>query len=80
MKIKILFFGVARDIAGTRELELELIAGCDVRDLRRILEESYPALNDNLAYAIAINEKFSSDDRLLLEGDVAAVLPPVSGG
>jgi molybdopterin synthase sulfur carrier subunit len=80
MKITVLFFGVARDLAGERQLELELPASSNVGDLRRLLAQQFPGLDQDLAYALAINEKFSADDRTIHEGDVAAVLPPVSGG
>jgi molybdopterin converting factor small subunit len=37
-------------------------------------------MDETLAYALAVNEKLSIDNQVLVEGDVAAVLPPVSGG
>ena len=80
MKITVLFFGVARELVGERQLALELPAASKAGDLRRLLAERFPGLDNDLAYALAINEKFSGDDRQLQEDDVAAILPPVSGG
>jgi molybdopterin converting factor small subunit len=32
------------------------------------------------SYAIAINESYATDDMLIQENDVVAIIPPVSGG
>jgi molybdopterin converting factor small subunit len=80
MKITILFFGVAQDLAGGRKTTLELHSGCTVGGLRTELAKLFVGMDETLAYAIAVNEKLSTDNRVLLEGDLAAVLPPVSGG
>jgi molybdopterin converting factor small subunit len=37
-------------------------------------------MDDSLAFALAVNEKLAHDDQVLHDGDVVAVLPPVSGG
>ena len=80
MKITILFFGVAQDLAGARQTTLELQAGCTVGGLRYELARLFGGMDETLAYALAVNEKLSIDNQELFEGDVAAVLPPVSGG
>jgi len=80
MKITILFFGVAQDLAGVRQTTLELHSGCTVSGLRSELAKLFVGMDETLAYALAVNEKLSIDNQELFEGDVAAVLPPVSGG
>ena len=80
MKITILFFGVTQDLAGVRQTTLELHSGCTAGGLRSELAKQCIGMDETLAYALAVNEKLSMDDQVLLEGDVAAVLPPVSGG
>jgi molybdopterin converting factor small subunit len=80
MKITILFFGVAQDLAEMRQVSLSLTPGCTVGSLRQELSRLYPGMDESLAYAIAVNEKLSMDERELFEGDIVAVLPPVSGG
>ena len=80
MKITILFFGVAQDMASVRQTTLELQAGCTVGGLRSELAKLFVGMDETLAYALAVNEKLSIDNQVLVEGDVAAVLPPVSGG
>jgi len=80
MKITILFFGVAQDIAGVRQMPLELKDGATAIDLRNALANRFAGLDEGLAYALAVNEKLCTESHVLCDGDVAAVLPPVSGG
>jgi len=80
MKITVLFFGVAQDLAGMRQIPIELPMGTSVGTLRRVLAERFSGLDEGLGYALAVNEKLCTDDHPLSDGDVAAVLPPVSGG
>ena len=42
------FFGPAREIAGTRELELDLADGATVRDVLRELVERHPGFRDTI--------------------------------
>lgn len=76
----ILCFGVARDIAGGDHLRLALEAGATVADLRRTLEERYPALTELTHYALARNETYARPEEIVAPADVLAILPPVSGG
>jgi len=80
MKITILFFGVAHDLAAMRQTTLDLQPGFLVGELRFELAKRFPGMDETLAYALAVNEKLASDLQVLQDGDVAAVLPPVSGG
>jgi molybdopterin synthase sulfur carrier subunit len=80
MKITLLFFGIAHDIAGVRQIPLEITDGATVLDLRHRLAQDYTGLDDTLGYALAVNEKVAAPQQILNDGDVAAVLPPVSGG
>jgi hypothetical protein len=80
MKITVLFFGVAQEIAGVRQMPLELMEGATAIDLRGALANRFSGLDEGLAYALAVNEKLCTESQVLCDGDVAAVLPPVSGG
>jgi molybdopterin converting factor small subunit len=80
MKITILFFGVAQDLATTRQTTLELKPGCLAGELRSELAKRFPGMDETLAYALAVNERLANDQQVLQDGDIAAVLPPVSGG
>ncbi|MFM7233884.1 MAG: MoaD/ThiS family protein [Flavobacteriales bacterium] len=80
MKITLLFFGVAHDLTGVRQLPLEIADHTDTDQLRNVLAERYAGLNSSLGYALAVNEVHCPHAQELRDGDVVAILPPVSGG
>ena len=80
MKITILFFGITTDLIGVTELDIELENAADVGAFKLVLKEKYPQLKNITSYAIAVNEAYAEDILILKEGDVVAVIPPVSGG
>lgn len=79
MKYKVKAFGIARDILGAKEVNLE-IDGNQVADLRKHLSSQYPALNDLNSLLVAVNLSYAEDDKLLQESDEIVLIPPVSGG
>ncbi|MCL7752294.1 MoaD/ThiS family protein [Polaribacter sp. Z022] len=80
MKIKVLFFGITTDLVATSNLELGVLEGLSVSSFKNLLKENYPKLENIDSYAIAVNEEYASNELLLKENDVIAVIPPVSGG
>ena len=79
MKLKIKTFGIARDIMGGKEVEVEM-SGNTVNLLRASLMEKYPQLENLRSLFIAVNQNYSEDTTLLVESDEIALIPPVSGG
>ncbi len=78
---RIKLFALARDLAGTDTLALDLPAGCTVASLRAMLVDRAPALASVLARsAIAINLEYARDDTRINPNDEIAIIPPVSGG
>lgn len=80
MQLRLLFFGISRDITGHRSRELSLPSIVTVAELRNLLSEQYPGLGALPVYAVAVNSEYATDDRPLIDGDEVAVIPPVSGG
>ncbi len=80
MKIKTLFFGITADLVGQHELEIDLKKSVYIADFKTLLKEKFPKLAKINAYAIAVNEAYAEGDYSIKEGDVVAVIPPVSGG
>ena len=80
MKITLLFFGAAHDLTGVRQMPMELPAGTDTDSLRLLLAQRFAGINSNLQYAMAVNERHCAASTVLKDGDVVAILPPVSGG
>lgn len=81
MKVKVLFFAVARELAGISNIEVELdtnVAPTTESLLAKILT-LYPSLN-TIQFRLAVNKKYVSGCVSLNEGDEIACLPPISGG
>lgn len=80
MKIKILAFGITKDILGTSEKELEVQEGLNVIQLKEMLEKEFPPLVKLKSYFIAVNEEYAEDNQMITSTDEIAIIPPVSGG
>jgi len=80
MKIKVLAFGVARDIIGSSESILDFPELTNTDQLRIFLNEKYPELGRIASYALAVNLCYAVAGAAILEGDEVAIIPPVSGG
>ncbi len=81
MKVRLLFFAVLRDIAGSDERELALDEGTTAHDVWQSLRKSYGKLADyTQPPMIAINETYAAPDAVLRDGDELAFIPPVAGG
>jgi molybdopterin converting factor subunit 1 len=84
MRVKLLYFGVLKDMLGASEEGIDLPEGATAGDLVRILRErtSNILMEERLwqSLAVAINRHYASSQQPLREGDEVALLPPVSGG
>ncbi|MCB0700207.1 MAG: molybdopterin converting factor subunit 1 [Chitinophagaceae bacterium] len=80
MKVKVLAFGIAKDIFGSDSITLELKDTNDTEHLRTLLEVKYPELKKLASYMIAVNEEYAQGSSIINDGDEIAIIPPVSGG
>ena len=81
MQVRVLFFGVLRDLAGKSNDSLELPEGGSVRDVIARYESQIPRFKDSLpSIALAVNQQYASPETKLKDNDEVALLPPVSGG
>ncbi|GEN66453.1 MULTISPECIES: MoaD/ThiS family protein [Chryseobacterium] len=80
MKLNILAFGIAKDIFGTPDMEIETTEDLNVGQLKDILEDRFPQLRKLKSYFIAVDEEYADDDRIITGTNEIAVIPPVSGG
>jgi molybdopterin converting factor subunit 1 len=80
MTIRVLAFGVVREIFDNISIEIKLDSGFDVRRLKSALEERFPRLQKLGSYMIAVNKEYAGDELQLSEQDEVAIIPPVSGG
>lgn len=80
MKLKILAFGIAKDIFGTPEKLVQVNDGLNVGQLKNVLEQEFPELKKLKSYFIAVDEEYADDDQILNSIHEIAIIPPVSGG
>ena len=81
MKVRVLFFGIAREITGLGQDSPELAADTSAEDLLRLYTARFPRLGGiGASLVMAVNQEFSDPARALAENDEVAFLPPVSGG
>jgi molybdopterin converting factor subunit 1 len=80
MKINTLFFGITTDLVGASELQVEVGESSSIADFKEALKDEFSQLKNINSYAIAVNEEYATDDFVLKENDIVAVIPPVSGG
>ena len=70
MTVRLLFFAVLRDIAGTDARELALAEGTTARDVWQSLRGEFAKLADyTQPPMIAVNESYAAPDVVLREGD-----------
>lgn len=81
MRVRVLFFGVLKDLAGKSSDWVELPDGALVRDVLGQYAAREPRLRESLAsLAVAVNQQYAGAETALKAEDEVALLPPVSGG
>ncbi len=81
MRVTVRLFARQREIAGSREVALELPAPATIEDAWAALAELHPALAAGRPYVrFARNGEYADPTTPLVDGDQLACIPPVSGG
>ena len=81
MKVRVKLFAVAKELAGQDELAINVPLGATIADLRRAMENEYPALVRVLPHALwAVNAEYARHDTTINERSEIALIPPGSGG
>src|SRR4051812_9666024 len=81
MQIRVLFFGILKDVCGQAEDLFQAPAGIDAGFVFDHYAATYPKLAEMAqSIVIARNQEFTSRGEQLADGDEIALLPPVSGG
>jgi molybdopterin converting factor subunit 1 len=79
MHVKVLYFGVLKDVFRCEGEMIELPDGARVADLLAVCRgKSAAAPWDSMA--VAVNQEYARRGDSLQAGDEVALLPPVSGG
>ena len=81
MRVHVLFFARARELAGLSEADLDIPSGANVDAAIRRLGEAFPRLAAYLQVCrLAVDEELAAGEDPIRDGAVLAVIPPVSGG
>lgn len=81
VRVRVLFFGAARDAVAANQLELSLHAPATVSTAFKHLTARFSQLERfGRSLLFAVNQEYATPDTQLNENDELAVFPPVSGG
>ncbi|HVN02836.1 MAG TPA: molybdenum cofactor biosynthesis protein MoaE [Bryobacteraceae bacterium] len=79
--MKVLFFGMLKDVAGRAEEQLDLEPGATLGHVFEQYCTRYPRMRQMAgSIMLARNHEFTPPSQTLADGDEIAFLPPVSGG
>ncbi len=81
MRVRVLFFGVLKDLAGKANTEFDMPDGAVVGDVLTRCVSEFPRMKELLnSSAVAVNQQYAAEEMNLNATDEIALLPPVSGG
>jgi molybdopterin converting factor subunit 1 len=80
MQVRVLFFGILKDIAGKASDEVSLPEGATVRDLLSHYAQDAKLKGILGSIAVALNQEYAAPTAGLRDRDEVGLLPPVSGG
>jgi len=80
MDVKVVAYGIAKDIINGRELTMLVDDNSSIGDLKLQLLTLYPAFIDLASLSFAVEEEYQDDDYLLKNDQTVVIIPPVSGG
>jgi molybdopterin synthase catalytic subunit len=81
MHIRVLFFGMLKDITGMSEDRVDVPAGSGLGDVFDRYASRFPRMGEMASsIVLARNQEFAGRDVALADQDEVAFLPPVSGG
>ena len=83
MVMRVLYFGLLKDLLGRSEEVIILENGINVEQLLQLVRSNHKAipLDDVLkSCAVAVNLDYAQGDTVINDGDEVALMPPVSSG
>lgn len=78
--MKILAFGIAKEIVGGSVIELPIASGISAGAVKELLSERYPGLRRLSSFSLAVNGEYAAPQTIVQDTDELAIIPPVSGG
>ena len=80
MKIKLLCFGITKELLSGFDSEVTLENDFTVKGLKDVLSTINPKFLKLNSLRIAVNEEYVNEDFILSENLEVVLIPPVSGG
>lgn len=81
MTIKVLIFGMAKDLMVGNQVSLKIDGDCVYpEELKQILIIKYPRLQEASNFMIAVNKEYSRNETKIKDSDEVAIIPPTNGG
>jgi molybdopterin converting factor subunit 1 len=81
VRVRVLFFGVIREIVGVCDDTIDVAEGARLETVLDGYSSRFPRLRQMLpSVVIALNQQFANPASPVSDGDEIAFLPPVSGG
>jgi MoaE-MoaD fusion protein len=81
MQVRVLFFGVLKDLTGRASEAFTLPDQATAADVIQHCKHRFPSLTGALSsIAISVNQEYADPNRALRADDEVGLLPPVSGG
>ncbi len=81
MNIDVTLFATLKELAGKKQINLEIAEPATVSRLLAEISNQYPQIKHSSGnILVSINQEFASRDQIIVNGDEVAMFPPVSGG
>lgn len=80
MLVQVKFFALGRELVGRSELTVELPAGATVQQAVEEIKNRHERFARLNSFVVAVNMEYADRETVLADGDVLAIIPPVSGG
>lgn len=81
MRVQVRLFAVARELAGSDTVTVEVSEPCTIGQLRGSLAAEIPALAETLHHVLfAVGSQYATDETAIPHDAEVACIPPVSGG
>jgi len=81
LKITVRYFAQARELAGTKEEELDFSGRVRVQDVVSKVIDAHPRLREmDQVTRIIVNGRMTLENMELNDGDVVVFMPPIAGG
>ena len=80
MNITITAYGIAKDLLGSKHLEMELEQGADISALKKVLFQRCPDFQKLKSLSFAVSDQYREDSYKINEHQEVVIIPPVSGG